>query len=176
MPQLKSYFAETFNMADDFERNVDILLKRGFVEANNRLDSFSEGVDSIKITNYGLYMFNELAYYFTYLDLICTDCGIYSEQISNYLTEAARCEYSYFNQAERVERIKVRLERVNEFIKYLQAEEIREKDLYSLGMPESEMFTFKAMFNFETERLRVLKSAKNQNKVRPQTYRRPSRT
>jgi hypothetical protein len=172
IPELKSYFAETFNMVEDFERNVDILLKRGFIESNNRLDAYSDSVDSIKITNYGLYMFNELAYYFTYLDLICTDCGIYTEQVSNYLTEAARREYLLFTQGERVERIKVRLERVHEFIKYIHAEELRERDLYSLGMPETEMFTYRALSSFEEESKRVLKSAKSQSKSRAASQRR----
>ncbi len=81
-------------MLDDFEKNTDTLLKHGFIESNNRLDSYSDSVDSIKITRYGTYMVEELAWNFTYLDLVCTDCGIYEEQVSNYLTEAAKEEYS----------------------------------------------------------------------------------
>lgn len=160
--ELRSYFAETFNMLEDFEKNIDVLLKHGFVESNNRLDQYSESVDSVKITNYGLYMINELAFFFVYLDLVCTDCGIYSEQTSNYLTEAAKKEYNLFTKGDRISRVQVRLERVEEFIKYLKAEEDREKDFYSLGMPEEEMFTFKASENFIPEKERVLKSAAKQ--------------
>ena len=160
--ELRSYFAETFNMLEDFEKNIDVLLKHGFVESNNRLDQYSESVDSVKITNYGLYMINELAFFFAYLDLVCTDCGIYSEQTSNYLTEAAKKEYNLFTKGDRISRVQVRLERVEEFIKYLKAEEDREKDFYSLGMPEEEMFTFKASENFIPEKERVLKSAAKQ--------------
>ena len=43
-----------------------------------------------------------------------------------------------------------------------EAEEDREKDFYSLGMPEEEMFTFKASENFIPEKERVLKSAAKQ--------------
>lgn len=160
--ELRSYFAEVFNMLEDFEKNIDVLLKHGFVESNNRLDQYSENVDSVKITNYGLYMINELAFFFAYLDLVCTDCGIYSEQTSNYLTEAAKKEYNLFTKGERVPRVQVRLERVEEFINYLKVEEEREKEFYSLGMPEEEMFTFKANENFIPERARVLKSAAKQ--------------
>lgn len=163
---LRAYFAETFNMIEDYEKNMNVLLKHGFVEANNRLDVYSENVDLIKITNYGLYMLNQLAYYFTYLDLICTDCGIFSETASSYLTEAAKKEYLMFSRGERVERIKVRLDRVDEFIKYLQLEEMREREIYSLGMPESEMFFSKARIDFTTERTRVLKSAQKQPVVK----------
>lgn len=164
--ELRSYFAETFGMVEDFERNVDVLLKHGFIESNNRLDSFSSSVDSIKVTAYGLYMVRGLAFYFSYLDLICTDCGIFSEQISHYLTEAAKSEYSMFLDGDRVERVQVRLARVEEFIKYLEKEEIRERDIYSLGMPASEMFTALIKSNFEAEKRRVMKSAKRQEAVR----------
>jgi len=77
-------------MFDDFTENADVLLKHGFVEANNRLDYYSKSVNSIKISNYGIYMFKGLAYEFSYLDLICTDCGVFSESVSNYLLEAAK--------------------------------------------------------------------------------------
>lgn len=161
--ELRGYFAETFGMLDDFEKNTDILLKHGFIEANNRLDEYSDSVDSIKITRYGTYMVEELAWNFTYLDLVCTDCGIYDEQVSNYLTEAAKDEYSLFLKSERVRRVQVRLDRVEEFIKYLEAEEARERSLYSLGMPVGEMFTAKIRATFDGERSRVLRSAKRQS-------------
>ncbi|MEZ0600973.1 hypothetical protein ACAX43_02260 [Paraburkholderia sp. IW21] len=161
--ELRAYFAETFSMQEDFEKNLDVLLRHGFVESDNRLDAYSESVDRIKITNYGFYMFGDLAYYFTYLDLICTDCGIFSEETSNYLTEAARKEYQFFTRGERVERVKVRLERVEKFIEYMKQEELREREMYSLGMPEEEMFSMKAETNFTAERTRVLRSARRQS-------------
>ncbi len=157
---LKAYFSETFNMKDDFEENMNTLLKHGFIEANNRLDQFSSEVDQVKITNYGLYMIQDLAYFFTYLDLICTDCGVFSQKLSNYLTEAARKEYRMFSHGERFDRVNVRLERVEEFLNYLTDEEQREKELYSLDMPETEMFTSKAKASYYSDKSRVLVSAK----------------
>ena len=161
--ELRNYFAETFNMIEDFERNLNVLLKHGFVEADNRLDVYSPSVDSVKITNYGLYTFNELAFYFTYLDLICTDCGIFDQQTGNYLAEAAKREYLLFTKKEKMERIKVRLERVEKFIDYLGQEESSERELYSLGMPEDEMFTYKAKQEFVKERTMVIASARKQS-------------
>jgi hypothetical protein len=160
--ELRGYFAETFGMLDDFEKNTDMLLKHGFIEANNRLDAYSDSVDSIKITRYGTYMIEELAWNFTYLDLVCTDCGIYDEQVSNYLTEAAKEEYTLFLKGERVRRVEVRLGRVEEIIKYLEAEESREREFYSLGMPVEQMFTSRIRATFDVEKNRVLKSAKRQ--------------
>jgi GTPase SAR1 family protein len=65
--ELKHYFVETFNMLEDFIRNTDILLMHGFIEADNRLDRFSDSVDSVKITGYGMYMQSQLAFLFSYL-------------------------------------------------------------------------------------------------------------
>lgn len=171
--ELRAYFAETFNMLEDFEANVDMLLKRGFVEANNRLDFYSANVDSIKVTTYGLYMINELAFYFTYLDLVCTDCGIFDLRTSNHLTEAAKNEYALFVKGDRMGRIAVRLDRVDQFITYLAAEESREREMYSLGMPLTDMFTHRARTSFETEKLRVSESAKKQKRTPRAPRKRP---
>jgi hypothetical protein len=95
MASLKAYFAETFNMLDDFVNNADVLLKHGFIEADNRLDYYSDDVDKLKITAYGLYMYNELAFTFTYLDIICTDTGLFGEEtviiLSKRQTANIRC-------------------------------------------------------------------------------------
>lgn len=160
--ELKAYFVETFNMLEDFIKNVDMLMRHGFIESDNRLDCYSDAVDGVKITSYGLYMIRDLAYIFTYLDLICTDTGVFNEGVSNYLTAAAKKEYSLFNRGERVERVETRLERVERFITYLQEEEERERELYALGMPREEMFTSKCQTAFDAEKRRVLSSAKKQ--------------
>lgn len=160
--ELKAYFAETFSMADDFERNLDVLLKHGLVEANNRLDAYSDDVDMIKATTYGMYAYNELAYEFTYMDLVCMDCGVFSEPVSSYLTTAALNEYGHFMRHERAERVRIRLDRMDKFISYLQEEELRERDIYSLGMPVEEMFTSKARAGFDLEKGRVVKSLERQ--------------
>ncbi|MGB3878263.1 MAG: hypothetical protein WA980_20620 [Shinella zoogloeoides] len=168
--ELKSYFVNTFNMGDDFSSNLDVLLKHGFVEANNRLDRFAEDLDSIKITNYGLYMVRDLAYYFTYLDLVCTDCGIFSQSTSNYLVEAARKEYDLFSKGDRLERINTRLDRVEKFIEYLASEEQRERELYSLGMKDEEMFTSIIQKTFAAEKTTVIRSAKRNSDPRPKRF------
>lgn len=160
--ELKAYFAETFNMLEDFEGNLDVLLRHGFVEANNRLDSYSDGVDSVTITNYGLYAVQDLAYEFTYLDLICTDCGVFNEEICNYLVEAANSEYRLFNSKERYNRVITRLERADHFLKYLEGEERRENELFSLGLKEEDMFSLRAIDRFRKSRDRIEASAKKQ--------------
>lgn len=164
--ELRSYFSETFKMIEDFEDNLDVLLKHGFIESNNRLDHYSPSVDLIKITNYGLYIYQDLAFYFTYLDLICTDCGIFDPQISNYLAEAAKTEYALFNKREKAQRITVRLDRVERFLDYLYFEEDLERETYNLGMPKEEMFSFIAKQAFAKEKVAVARSAAKQPRQR----------
>jgi predicted type IV restriction endonuclease/GTPase SAR1 family protein len=164
--ELKTYFVEVFNMLEDFELNVDMLLKRAFIESSNRLDFYSPSVDAVRITNYGVFMLNDLCHEFVYLDLACTDCGLYDQQTANYLSAAARDEYSRFNQGDRLGRVEIRLDRVDRFISYLHDEELRERDLYSLGMPLAETFTAVTRERFSTERQRVLESAKRQTQAR----------
>ena len=162
MAELKAYFSETFGMLEDFTRTTDVLLKHGFVEADNRLDLYSESVDSIKITGYGLYVFDDLAYAFTYLDLICTDTGSFDESVTNYLVEAAKTEYGYFIKNQRLQRVETRLDRVERFVSYLESEEQRERETYNLAIADKDLFTSKCRETFESERQRVLSSAKRQ--------------
>ncbi|CAA0112341.1 Uncharacterised protein [Starkeya nomas] len=159
---LKAYFSETFNMLEDFTSNVDILLKHGFIESNNRIDHYADEVDSLKITGYGLYIYRELAYIFAYLDLVCVDTGVFDEGVANLLVQAANKEYAQFEKADRLGRIKTRLDRVDHFIRYLQAEEAAERERYSLGMADEEMFTYRCVQSFATESKRVMESAQKQ--------------
>jgi hypothetical protein len=56
--------------------------------------------------------------------------------------------------------VTVRLDRVEKSIEYLRAEETREKEAFSLNMPEADMFTARAKDAFDVERAKVLVSAK----------------
>jgi hypothetical protein len=156
--KLKAYFAETFDMVEDFEFNVDVLLRHGMVESNNRLDEFTDEVDSIKITPYGIYIYNELSRTFTYLELVCTDCGLFSERAFNYLVKSTNEEIKLFRDRKRLERVKKRLQKANEFIKYLEEEEKREKEIYTLD-DSYKLFSLEMRRSFENEKPRVLASA-----------------
>lgn len=164
--ELLSYFIETFNMGEDFNSNLDVLLRHGFVESDNRVDFFSDDLDRIKITNYGLYAYRDLAFNFTYVDLICIDCAVFSESTSNSISEAAKNEYNLFNRNEILKRLQVRLERVESFIAYLKAEEIQESELYGLGIADADLFSTRAFSSFEAEKARAMVSARRQRKVR----------
>lgn len=160
--ELLAYFVETFGMAEDFVENLDLLLQHGFVEASNRLDEYTDSVDSIKITNYGMYMLTQLFCDLTYLDLVSIDCSLFSELTAQTVVEAARREFNLFIKRDRLDRVKVRLDRIQDFIVYLNDEEMRERETFSLGMPIDEMFTARIVQVYEAERPRVVESASRQ--------------
>lgn len=162
MAELRAYFSETFRMVGDFNLCLDVLLRYGFVEANNRLDFFNESVDRVRITNYGLYMLTDLAFTFTYLDLVCIDCNYFDEEACNSITELANEEYRLFYRKKRTDRVRTRLDRSEVFVKYLQKEEAREIELFNLRIPEGESFSERLSVTFECERQRVLASAQRQ--------------
>src|SRR6185436_9335151 len=81
--RLKGVFASRYRMLDDLCKNLDMMLRAGLIESNNRLDTYSEAVDSVRITPYGYYMRDTLCGMFTYLDLICLDCAIHEESVAH---------------------------------------------------------------------------------------------
>jgi len=172
--ELRFEFSEKFQMLGDLERNLDMLLKHGFVEANNRVDQYNDDIDKIKITNYGQYIASELFSSFTYLDIICIDCGVFDETTHNYLVEASKDEYRLFNENRRTERVRIRLKRVEALLKYLRSEELRENEMYSLGASERDLFSTKAIESFEREKVAVLASAEKQHRKRMENGHRSS--
>jgi hypothetical protein len=159
--ELKEYFSETYNMVEDFEKNMDIFLKWDLVEANNRLDSYSSDVDSVKITNYGLYIYETLSSFFTYIELIASDCGIYNETTANDLVTLSNEDFKLFTCRKRKERVDTRLKKAEEFINYLSNEEQLEVEFYG---DENNKFMPKIVDLFNVERESVLRSASRQRR------------
>ena len=156
---LRDYFLYNFDMLDDYEKNIDALLKYGLIEANNRLDKFSSEVDAVRITSYGVYMSEELVHYFAYMDLVCIDCAVFTEGMANQLSVAANEDYRLFRTFEKFERVQQRLDRVQAFLEYLSCEEHREMETY---MPPEGNRTFasRALDRFREERPRIFRSAR----------------
>ena len=156
--KLASEFVEIFGMREDFEINLNVLLQHGFVEANNRLDEFSAKVDSIKITAYGEFMLNALSKAFTYIELVCVDCGMADQGNSNEIAECSNDEYRLYLSYDRMARIQKRLYKADAFLKYLEREEQREIQLFKIHDQARIATSMRSMF--DSERIRVLKSAR----------------
>lgn len=155
--ELKDYFSENFNMIDDFEKNIDLFLTRDLVESNNRIDYYCDDVDTVKITTYGLYIYEVLSSYFTYIELVSSDCGIFDESAANDIVSLSINDHQLFRSRKRLERVDARLKKAETFIKYLIAEEKSELDFY--GVSQDFLFSEKIMESFLSEKEGVLRSA-----------------
>jgi hypothetical protein len=166
--ELKEFFAEYFNMVEDFEKNLDVLLRYNMIESNNRIDSYNEDVDSVKVTTYGLYTYRTLCYYFTYIDLVSSDCGYFNEKTANEMVIYSNEDFRLFNERKRFDRIKSRLEKAGTFIDYLVEEELKENELFQLKNPSN--FAALLRDKFIEEKEAVIKSANNQKNYYNEKY------
>ncbi|WP_348800415.1 P-loop NTPase fold protein [Flavobacterium adhaerens] len=152
-------FVEKYQLIEDCELNLDIFIRNGLVECSNRLEEFSKEVDSIKITALGLYILESLSYSFAYIDLISIDSGVFIEEFSNYLSVSANDEINLKNQNKILDRMQLRIERAEQFIKYLEEQENEEFEHLNLNISEIH-FTEKLRKSFSEEKSRILESAK----------------
>lgn len=157
--ELAAYFADNFLMLDDFKLNVDMMLKHGLIEARNRLDSYAEEVDALKITAFGVYFLCELNLHFTYLDLVCVDCGLFNEELANSIILSSNDEIKLFLGYDKKSRLLKRISKVRKFISYLAKVESTERNDYGLTIEQS-CFSEKIAEAFKIEIAGVLKSAK----------------
>jgi hypothetical protein len=161
-------FDSKFGMRQDCESALDILLRHGLVEANNRLDTYSvekagtDGkeliyADEIRITAFGIYMLDYLCGTFTYLELVSLDCGLADEKLYHSFCKAAAEERIMGTNADKRGRMASRLKRATAFVQYLQDDENREKSEFLLG--ESEEIMSGIRKSFEEDKERALASA-----------------
>ena len=152
-------FSEKYQLIEDCELNLDVLIRHGLIEASNRLEQFSALVDSIKITALGIYVLESLSHNFSYIDLITIDSGVFLEELSSFLSNSANKEISLKNQNKILERMQLRIERADQFISYL---ENQEKEEYQhLNLDDNEIrFSTKIRNAFKVDKEKILASAK----------------
>jgi CII-binding regulator of phage lambda lysogenization HflD len=134
-------------------------MKKGIVESSNRLEMYNDQTDQIKITAYGQYVFDTLAFNFAYLDLVSLDSGVFTEELNNYLAKSGNIESKYKQEKNIMDRMQIRIERVEQFIKYLEQQEAEEFDHFNLDSTEIK-FAQKIRLAFDEEKNRVIESAK----------------
>ncbi len=156
-------FEERYSMKEDCENHLNIFMNKGVIEASNRLEDYGENVDQIKITAFGSYIFDYLAFNFSYLDLVCLDCGIYNEELNNYLVISANSELKFKQSNKIMDRMRLRIERTEKFIKYLEEQELDEIEAFNLDSNEIR-FSSKMKVAFEIEKEKVIASAKKNNR------------
>lgn len=165
LPQLLTEHSNRFHMEEDTKATIDMLLRYGLIEANNRIDEYADSIDSIRATPYGRHLQNQLSSAFTYIDLVSTDTAICDSRVSSELARLSTNEFEIWetpntNKAKRIERVEARIMKAKEFADYLQREEEREAELY--GLSTSERFVPHIQQKLDEEILRVRRSANRQ--------------
>jgi hypothetical protein len=156
-------FEERYSFKDDCENHLNVLMNRGLVESSNRLEEYSEKVDQIKITAFGSYLYDSLAFNFAYLDLVCLDSGTFNEELSNYLILSANNELKFKQSHKTMERMTLRMERTERFVSYLEDQEREEIEAFNLNPAES-TFASKMRASLELGRDKIMASAKRNAK------------
>lgn len=144
---LRDVFSSAYELGDDFNRCLDMLLRYSLVEANNRVDEYSDEIDSIRVTQYGIYLAGELASEFTYLDMASTDCGLFSQTTANELADYGNQDYRLFRSNQKIDRINARIAKVRAFLAYLQEQENWE--LENIGIVDEDVVTQGIIDRFE---------------------------
>ncbi len=151
-------FEEKYSLTKECENYIDLFLKKGLIESSNRLEEYSSAVDQIKITAFGKYMFDSLVFNFSYIDLICLETGVYNEELNNFLVRSASEELKLKNSRKVMDRMNLRIERAERFIKYLEEQEQNELSEFNLE-PEDIKYSSKLRDHFAVEKERILESA-----------------
>ena len=152
-------FEEKYYLKDDCEKHLDVFMKKGLVESSNRLETYSDIIDQIKITAYGLYIYDHLAFNFAYIDLVCIDSGLFSEEMNNYLSKSANDESKLKQNNRTMERILLRLDRAEQYVKYIEQQEQEEFEHFNFDNTEIQ-FSKRLRESFDEEKKKVLTSAK----------------
>jgi len=152
-------FEEKYYLKDDCVKHLDIFMKKGLIESSNRLEYFNEEVDQIKITAFGNYVYSTLAFNFAYIDLISLDSGVFNEEFNNYLIKSGNEEAKLKQQHKTMDRMQIRLERTDNYIKYLEQQEQEEFEHFNLDNTEIR-FTEKLRQYFTDEKERIIASAR----------------
>lgn len=157
-------FDVKYDSKEDCIAHLDLYLEKGLIEANNRLEKFSDNVNQIKITALGNYIFEYLAFNFAYIDLISLDSGIYDESLNNTFVKSAGKELKFYYERDFMSRIKLRIDRVRDFIEYLH--KMENQEFLDLSLDSSEIkFSSKLKSSIELQIKKVLNSAGNKEKI-----------
>lgn len=158
LSHLKAYFADTFNMLDDAQKTLDKFLQSGVIESDNRVDEYDDSIGSLKITPFGMHLLNELPHNFSYLDLVCLDCGVHDRGVADSLAGLGNKDRDLFLESKKLERINVRLEKVRYFLDYLAREENIERNVYDLDAQDPRIIP-ELRAKYDEDENRVQKSA-----------------
>ncbi len=156
-------FESKYDSKNDCINHMDLYLEKGLIESSNRLESYSEAVDQVKLTALGNYIYEFLAFNFAYIDLVCLDSGIFNEELNNYFVKSAAEELKFYYSRDFMSRIEIRISRARKFVDYLN--ELEQQEFLDLNLDASEpKFTEKLIESVESQIQTIIKSSQNKER------------
>lgn len=153
-------FETRYDSKDDCIAHLELYLEKGIIEANNRLEVFSDKVNQIKITALGNYIYEFLGFNFAYIDLVSLDCGLFNESIHNSFVQSANKELRHYYSRDFMSRIELRISRVLSFVDYL--EKLENQEFLDLSLNGTEpKYTNKIKENMDKQIKKIRNSAEN---------------
>jgi hypothetical protein len=156
---IKDVFVDQYGMSEELELNLDHLLRYGMIESDNRLDAYSDRVDSVIVTPYGSYTLRQLSGNFAYLDLITLDCGVYDRTIANEIAVYGSEDLRSYKAGKKYDRVLKRLDKVDCFLRYLREEMRLEIEKYGVDPRFGDVLA-PIEDSYQIDKNRVMRSAR----------------
>ena len=149
-------FEDVFDNREDVIRTLNRLVVKQLLEVNTRSTESIDGASHVRVTSAGWYYRRFLAGLFSYLDLVLQDTPLNDPEVEEALRRSVgRVDNLSDREAEKLERMQVRFERVAAFLGYLNREEDAEhagRDLAAAGGVIGQRLVPDLVASFERER------------------------
>ncbi len=149
-------FKYIFNNIDSFKQTLNILLSKRLIATENGYIDNCYNSKYIKISSAGYYYLNYLINEFSYLERLCEDTSVSSNEYFKALEEIT---LKIENMSKSNNQMKLRVERVNIFLEYLKQEEQKEKE-YVENSPINYSFMYDIISSFNIQKDIILNSNK----------------
>lgn len=126
-------FEDVFDNREDVVRTLNRLVSRQLLEVDTRSTESIDGATFIRVTPAGWYYSRYLVRSFAYLDLVLQDTPLNDERVERELRDAVfQVDNLWDREEQKLDRMAVRFDRVELFLKYLAEEEDVERKELSL--------------------------------------------
>lgn len=126
-------FADTFGDENDVVYALNRLVRKQLVQVDTRSTESISGASWVRVSSAGWYYAKFLANSFAYLDLMLEDTAFDNQQVVNQLVKISEdVDAIVDSPQDRLRKVELRLQRVDAFVRYLAAEEQKERRLYGL--------------------------------------------
>lgn len=127
-------FEDVFDNGEDVVRTLNRLVYRQLIEANTRSTDSITGASHVRVTSAGWYYSKFLVGLFAYVDLVLQDTPIDDQDVERELRDSvSKVDNLADREAEKIDRMTARFERVDRFLRYLEEQEEAEHRGRDLG-------------------------------------------